>query len=299
MSIGSPTQTRTKKHLCMGCGKYFSKRAVNDIEGVSFCFDCKDAAEEFHQTIKAEREALKTQQDLGGVEEDKWEAAWSSAGMISITQERLERIPHPVPLDGIAPTLLQRVFSRALDYSFVAVAVLVLDVLVHLTVVATAIFGDLGLENSDLQHASLADLDGLKILFSHPAVARKVGFVIIMVLTLYRFFFYLTMKRTLGQSFAGVTFTTPRGRFPGFASRMIKATSSVLSDAALIGPLVDVVFYQVSKPKVCLSDALAGLRAVRYEEWRKRAAGLLHQTTLTRVGGSPTQETLAANRVDL
>ena len=278
----------------MGCGKYFANRDVNDIAGVSFCVDCKDAAEEFYETIKAEREALKSQQGSTGSEDDKWERAWSSAGMVSITQERLERIPHPVPLDGIAASLPQRMFSRILDYSFVAVAVIVLDVLIHLTVVASALFGDLGLADADFQYASLVDSNGLKILVSHPAAAKKVAFVVVIILSMYRFFFYLTMKRTLGQSFAGVTFTTPRGRFPGFSSRMIKATASILADAALIGPLVDAIFYQVSKPKVCLSDALSGLRAVRYEEWKKRAADLLHQTTLTRVGGSTAQERLAS-----
>ena len=296
MLDGSTKKSRTHKNLCMGCGKYFPTQAVIVVEGVHFCKDCKEAAEEFRQTVQAERDAFQEDDSLLSPPLDKWERAWSSSEMVSITQERLNRLPHPIPLTDIEARLMQRLLSRALDFFFVAFALFVLDVALHLTVVTGLVFGELGLEPGDYQYPNLLDPSGWTILTSNPQVLRKVGLFAVLLLGLYRLFFYLIARRTLGQSFAGVMLATPGGRYPGLGSRFVKGLVSTLSDAVLIGPLLDLVFYSVTKPKVTLSDAVANLRAVRYEEWKKGARNLIHRTSITRIGGSPTQESLAARK---
>ena len=282
MAKGSVKPTFTKNILCMGCGKYFNKRAVELIEGVPFCAECKSAGGEFRMTIQAERETLRNLQGLP--EGDKWEQAWSSKGMINLTPERLAKFPHPIPLEGIEAGLPERVCSRLLDYFFASFGVILLDAFFHLTVVTGWIFGDLGLAAGDYQYPSLLDPMGRDILWEHPAVAKKVFLLVIIVIGLYRLSLVLTIRRTLGESFAGIMLTTPSGRFPGFGSRFLKVVVTTLSDAALIGPLVDGVVYLLSRPPVSASDAIANMRAVRYEPWKATAIEMIHRLSITRTG---------------
>jgi hypothetical protein len=190
-------------------------------------------------------------------EEDKWERAWSSKQMVNVTPENLAKLPHPIPINGLQATLFSRIYGRLLDYVFIAFGLMIVDMTIHLSVVASWIFGDLGIEPSGYQYSNLLDPEGQKLLFSSSEVLRKVALFGFLFAGLYRVLFFVIFRRTLGQSFAGVMYTDPRGHFPGAGARLIKGVVSSLSDAALIGPLIDAVVYNVSRPQACISDAVA------------------------------------------
>lgn len=294
MAKGAEKPTLTKKILCMGCGKYFAKRRLQFIDGIPFCEDCHSAAGEFKQTMAAERDSIISDQGLLTTEEDKWERAWSSKDMINITPEKLANLPHPIPLNGIQAPLFSRVYGRLLDYVFIGFGLMLLDMFFHLTVVASWIFGDLGIQPNDYQYSNLLDPEGVNVLFSHNEVLRKVALFAFLFAGLYRILFFVLFRRTLGQAFANVTYTDPRGHFPGVGARLIKAIVSSISEAALIGPVVDAIVYNASRPQACISDGVANVRAVRYDRWKGMVAEILHRTSEARWGGGPTQKSFAS-----
>jgi hypothetical protein len=294
MAKGAEKPTFTKKILCMGCGKYFAKHQLQFIDGIPFCDGCKAAAGEFKNTLQAERDSILSQQGLPISEEDKWERAWSSKDMVNITPQKLAKLPHPIPINGLQAPLWSRIYGRLLDYVFVGFGLMILDMIFHLSVMASWIFGDLGIQPKDYQYSNLLDPEGQRLLFSNMEVLRKIALFAFLFAGLYRLLFFILFRRTLGQSFAGVMYTDARGHFPGIGSRFVKAIVSSLSDAALIGPAIDAVVYSVSRPQACVSDAVAGMRAVRYDRWKGMAADILHRMSEARWGGGPTQKSFAS-----
>ena len=247
-------------------------------------------SEELKEILRAEREHLYSSQSLYGDTTDKWDQAWDSSRMMAVTPERLGKFPHPIPLKGLDVLPATRIWSRFLDYVLVGFGLFFLDSLggvfnLTLTNVAKNIFGDLGLKPGDYQYSCLIDSVGRAILFSHPNVVKKVILLGFLMLLVHRIIFYVCFNRTLGQMFAGAMITGKDGRFPSLASRLIKAITTTIADASIIGSIVDLVFYLITKPHVTATDAISGVRAVRYDEWKTLAARLMDRMNLVRKEG--------------
>jgi hypothetical protein len=247
-------------------------------------------SEELKEILRAERDYLYSNQALYGETTDKWEQVWDSSKMVAITPERLAKFPHPIPLKGLDVLPATRIWSRLLDYFFVGFGLFVLDSLggvfnLTLTNVAKTVFGDLGLKPGDYQYSCLIDSVGREILYNHPNVAAKIILLGFLMLLVHRILFYLLFNRTLGQMFAGAMITGQDGRFPSLGSRLIKAVATTIADASIIGNVVDLVFYLIIKPHVTATDAISGIRAVRYDEWKTLVARLMDRMNLVRKEG--------------
>jgi hypothetical protein len=268
----------------MGCGKYFGKRQIEYIEGVPYCTDCKATGMELKHTLESERDAiLRGAVEEEYVEKDKWEKAYSSSSMVSVTPERVAKLPYTIPLGGMEASLFQRVLSRTIDYLLVLFVIVSLDLLFHLSLVARWIFGDLGIPEGAYQYSTLFDPQGWIILTDHSNAARKILFLVVGLLFAYRTFCFLVGQRTLGQLFMGVFLATEKGKYPTRGARLLKGVSASLGDAALVGPVLDAAAYLMTTPKVSFSDAIGGIRAVRNDEWRATAKKLLDRATVQRI----------------
>jgi len=294
MAKGTTKQGGRYKHLCMGCGQYFAKKDILVVGGVSFCTDCKTAAAEFKATLKSERDLISSQQGPIENPDDKWEQAWSSARAVAITPEKLEKLPHPIPIEGMTAGLGSRLFSRFLDVAFVSVGLVAIDGVFYLSRLylwlqnnlgSFPLFGRLDLKINDKDYHLLLDPDsGWELLFGDRNVLGLTFLTLILLLALHRLLFYFVARRTLGQLFAGIVLTTPRGRYPGRLSCLLKGLATTLGDAALVGPVLDVVFYLSVKPSATPSDAVAGLRAVRYNDWKNTVSLMLQNLGQVRRG---------------
>lgn len=231
--------------------------------------------DELREILRNEREMLFTGTASTWGSDDKWEQAWDSTKMVNLTPARLKTFPHPIPLKGLDVLAVKRIQSRILDYIFVAVPLIAVDAMVHLLKLARMIFGDLGIQENQYQYGVVLDPVGRELALSNFGVLSKLFFIGILFLLLYRLFFYVFFKRTLGQMFSDTMITNSEGRFPGFFACLIKAVTTTLGDAALIGGVLDLGAYVMTKPQVSFSDAIAGMRAVRFDDWRGLAARLM------------------------
>ena len=275
MARGSSKETSKNKYLCMGCGQYFRKKDVLLIEGVAFCEDCKTAAAEFKATVQAERKSVREAQGFGESEEDKWESAWSSDEMVSLSRERLEKFPHPIPIDGLEPKLFSRIFARLLDVFFVIIGFVMVDSLFYLSRITSWMFGQEGIDPKVLDYPSLLDPKGIGFMFENPLLLQRTCVVLILLIALYRIPIMVISGRTLGELFAGVMLTNREGKYPSMAARFLRALAATLGDGALIGPILDMIFYAITDPSQSISDAVAGVYSVRYDGWKTTAKAML------------------------
>lgn len=285
MAQGSPTESGRYKILCMGCGQYFKKGDTLLVEGVAFCTDCKAAAAEFKQTVAAERKSIRQHQGFVESEEDKWEKAWSSQEMISLSRERLEKFPHPIPIDGLEPKLFSRVVARLLDFFWVLIWFAVVDSMLYLSRLTSWIFGSEGIPKAALDYPSLLDPKGIGFMFESILLLQRTCIVLIILLAVYRIPVMLIAGRTMGELFAGVMLTNGQGKYPSMGSRFLRGVTATLSDAALIGPILDMIFYSITKPSQSISDAVSGVFSVRYEGWKTTAKQMLHRRSMQHAGG--------------
>lgn len=265
----------------MGCGQYFKKSDVIFIEGVTFCTDCKTAAAEFKATLQSERKSIREHQGIMEAPDDKWEKAWSSEDMISISPERLEKFPHPIPIDGLEPKLWMRIVARVLDYVFVLIWFVAVDSIFHLSRITSWIFGSEQIPPAAFDYPSLLDPKGVRIMLDNPLLLQRTGITLIVLLALYRIPVMLIAKRTLGELFSGVMLTNGVGKYPSAGSRFLRGLAATIGDAALVGPFVDMFFYSITKPSQSISDAISGLYSVRYDSWKNTAKEMLHRRNIS------------------
>jgi hypothetical protein len=245
---------------------------------------------ELQEILRAEREVLYSSQEFVDESDEKWEKSWDSVRMMAVTVERLRKFPHPIPLRGLDVLPATRIISRLLDYVFVGFGLFVLDSLggpvgLNLTKVARYFFGDLGLEPREYQYSIFLDPQGWNIFTSNLGAVRKVALLAFALLFFHRLFFYMVCHRTIGQMFSGTMMTGRDGRHPGLASRLLKAVTTSIADASILGSLVDLGFFIAVRPHVSVTDAISGMRAVRYEDWRNLAARLLSKMATIRKEG--------------
>ncbi len=245
---------------------------------------------ELREILRAEREALYSGAAVNTDPEDKWEKTWDSSTMVNITAARLESFPHPIPLKGLEVLPATRIWGRLLDYFFVAFGLFVVDTIgglagFGLTRIAHLVFGEIGLKPGEYQYSTFLDPTGFAILTGNTQAMRKVLLLAFLVLLAHRLIFYLLFHRTLGQMFSGVMMTNTEGKFPSFGGRVLKAFTSSIADASIVGNLVDLVFYAALRPQVSATDAISGVRAVRYDGWRNSAARLISRLQTLRSEG--------------
>ncbi|MCG3199387.1 MAG: hypothetical protein GHCLOJNM_03901 [bacterium] len=245
---------------------------------------------ELREILRAEREALYSGVSMDGDAEDRWEQAWDSSTMINITAARLEAFPHPIPLKGLEVLPATRIWGRLLDYFFVGFGVFVVDTIgglagFGLTRIAKLVFGEIGLKPGEYQYSTFLDPTGLAILTGNAQAMRKVLLLVFLILLVHRLIFYLCFRRTLGQMFAGVMITNGEGKYPTFGGRILKAVTTSIADASIVGNVVDLVFYAALRPQVSATDAISGVRAVRYDGWRNSAARLISRLHTLRSEG--------------
>jgi hypothetical protein len=264
----------------MGCGLYFTKGDVLFIEGIAFCEDCKAAAAEFKTTVQSERKAIRQSQGFVEREEDKWEGAWSSEQMISLSRERLEKFPHPIPIDGLEPKLISRIVARLLDVFFVVVWFVAVDSIFYLSKLTSWMFGSENIPTAALDYPSLLDPKGIQFMFDNGLLLQRTCIVLILLIAAYRIPVMLIAGRTMGELFAGVMLTNGAGKYPTIGSRFLRGFAATLGDASLIGPFVDMFFYSITRPSQSISDAVSGVFSVRYEAWKTTARGLIHRRSV-------------------
>jgi len=267
----------------MGCGQYFKKGDVLIVEGVAFCTNCKAAAAEFKATVKAERKSISESRGFIERDEDKWEKAWSSEEMISISRERLEKFPHPIPIEGLEPKLYSRVAARLLDVFFVVVWFIVVDSVFHLSKITSWMFGSENIPKAALDYPSLLDPKGIQFMLDNTLLLQRTCITLILLIAAYRIPVMLIAGRTLGELFSGVMLTNGAGKYPSMGSRFLRGFAATLGDGALVGPIVDMIFYSITKPSQSISDAVAGVFPVRYEAWKTTAKMMLHRRSAAHV----------------
>ena len=267
----------------MGCGQYFTKGDVLLVEGVAFCTDCKVAAAEFKATVQAERKSIRQSQGLVEREEDKWESAWSSEQMISLSRDRLDKFPHPIPIEGLEPKLLSRIVARLLDVFFVVVWFVAVDSIFHLSRVTSWMFGAEEIPKAALDYPSLLDPRGFQFMLDNILLLQRTCITLVILIAAYRIPVMLIAGRTMGELFAGVMLTNGAGKYPTFGSRFLRGLAATLGDASLIGPFVDMLFYSITRPSQSISDAVSGVFSVRYEAWKTTARAMIHRRSAQHV----------------
>ena len=243
---------------------------------------------ELQEILEAERQAIYSvlSQDDGGGE--SWDSTMEEAAVLIPTPDRVGRFPHPIPLAGLDAPLFWRIKSRLFDYFIVFMPLFLLDGLFHLTNVTRFFLGDLGLKPEGYNVIVTLSPGSWHVFKAQPAALLKILLFVFLVLLIYRFVFYYFVRRTLGQLVTRTMLTNHEGRYPTTGSRIIKAVTSTLADAILIGTLLDFLFYLVVRPKMTVTDAVSGIRAVRHDDWAKLATRLLDRMTTIRREGLKT-----------
>ncbi|MCL4736005.1 MAG: RDD family protein [Candidatus Omnitrophica bacterium] len=237
---------------------------------------------ELNAILEAEREAIFSMAS----QESQPGSEGNGEGMVAFpTPERLDRFPHPISIHGLDAPLGIRIKSRLIDYVIVGVPLFLMDGLFHLTRLARFFFGDLHLPEDIYGSPVLLSPGAWKALLDHPYALSRVLLFVFSFLLLYRLIFYWFVRRTLGHLITGVMLTTENGRFPGTGSRLFKAVTSTLADMTFVGILVDVLLYAISSPKATTSDSVAGIRAVRYDDWARLTSRLLDRMNTLRRDG--------------
>jgi len=242
---------------------------------------------ELREILDKEREVLYSEETFGEATDDKWEQAWSSKSVASVSAARLKKFPHAIPLAGMESGLGARVWGRILDGVFVGFGFFLLDMTFRVPTLARSIFEDAlsGFTVSQSQY-SLTYQFGSREIFSNWIGISKVFLLFVMCLGIYRLLFYVFTGRTLGQMFAGVLMTSGEGKYTNLLTRFLKAVTSTLSDASLIGPFVEIGVRQSTAEFVTATDAISGMRAVHYDSWNKKANHLVTRLTRIRETGS-------------
>jgi hypothetical protein len=240
---------------------------------------------ELQEILEAERQAIfaAVAQDDGT--EEKWDSTMEEAAVLTPTPDRVARFPHPIPLTGLDAPLSWRIKSRLFDYFIVFVPLFLLDGLFHLTNVTRFFLGDLGLKPEGYQFIVTLSPGSWHVFAAQPAALLKILLFVSLVLFIYRFVLYFFARRTLGQLVTGTMLANHEGRYPSTKARIIKAVTSTLGDAVIIGTVIDLFFYLVVRPKMTVTDAVSGIRAVRHEDWAKLATRLLDRMIIIRREG--------------
>ena len=240
---------------------------------------------ELQEILEAEREAIYSQVSTGDGAEERWDSMMEEAAVLLPTPERVGRFPHPIPLEGLDAPLGWRIKSRLLDYLVVGVPLFLLDGLFHLTRVTRFFLGDLGLKPEGYDFIVTLSPGSWKVFVTHPPALLKIALFVVIILLVYRLILYYFARRTLGQLVTGTMLTNHEGRYPSTASRITKAIATTLADAVVVGTLLDLFFYSVVRPRMTVTDAVAGIRAVRHEDWAKLTTRLLDRMSIIRKDG--------------
>ncbi len=240
---------------------------------------------ELQEILEAERQAIFAAVSQENGAEETWDSLMEEAAVLTPTPERVGRFPHPIPLAGLDAPLTRRIKSRLFDYFIVFVPLFLLDGLFHLTHVTRFFLGDLGLKPEGYNFIVTLSPGSWHVFVAQPAALLKILLFVFLVLFIYRLVFYYFARRTLGQLVTGTMLASHEGRYPSTASRIIKAVTSTLADAIIIGTVLDLLFYLVVRPKMTVTDAVSGIRAVRHEDWAKLTTRLLDRMTTIRREG--------------
>lgn len=278
----------TKEVLCMGCGHYFPKNKMTVVGGVPYCEDCRSLAKEYKIALDAEKQVVVGGHPVASGDSNKWEQAYDGSQMVSLTPERLDRLPYPIPIKDLAPSLWLRIQSRLIDYFLVGVMVVILDLVFHLARLGKWFFGGTNVPVSAVQYRTLLDPQGLKILFSNLVVFKEVFLVVVLVLLLYRLFFCVCYRRTLGEFFSNIRLTNKEGRYPGRVQMFFKSILTSLGEVPLfLGALVDLLFFVLVKPAATPGEIITGVRAVNNSSWEETARQMVHRLLEVRSGNIP------------
>ncbi len=230
---------------------------------------------ELQEILEAERLAIYAVLSQENGAEEKWDADMEAAAVLTPTPDRVDRFPHPIPLAGLDAPLSWRIKSRLFDYFIVFMPLFLLDGLFHLTNVTRFFLGDLGLKAEGYDFIVSLSPGSWHVFVAQPTALMKILLFVVLVLFIYRFVMYYFARRTLGQLVTGTMLTNHEGRYPTTTSRMIKAVTTTLADAVVIGTVFDLLFYLVVRPRMTATDAVSGIRAVRHHDWARLTTRLL------------------------